>query len=35
MSQTFLIIEARFYTDLADALAQGAIAAIEDAGAQF
>ena len=35
MSQTFLIIEARFYTDLADALAQGAIAAIEDAGAQY
>lgn len=35
MTQTFLIIEARFYTDLADALAEGAIAAIEAAGATY
>ncbi|MBO6756023.1 MAG: 6,7-dimethyl-8-ribityllumazine synthase [Roseibium sp.] len=30
-----LIIEARFYEDIADALAQGAIAAIEAAGGTF
>ncbi|MBO0345990.1 6,7-dimethyl-8-ribityllumazine synthase [Roseibium sp. CAU 1637] len=30
-----LIIEARFYADLADALAEGAIAALEKAGASF
>jgi len=35
MSQTYLIIEARFYTDLLDALAEGAIEAIEAAGAQY
>lgn len=33
MSGHFLIVEARFYTDLGDALADGAIAAIEAAGA--
>ena len=35
MSQTFLIVEARFYTDLADALAEGAIAALAEAGASY
>ncbi len=33
--QKFLIVEARFYTDLADALAMGAIRALEDAGASY
>ena len=32
-SPLYLIVEARFYTDLADALAIGAIAALEAAGA--
>jgi 6,7-dimethyl-8-ribityllumazine synthase len=31
--QRFLIVEARFYQDLADALAEGAIAALDQAGA--
>ena len=31
----FLIVEARFYTDLGDALAEGAIAAIEAAGGTY
>lgn len=31
----FLIVEARFYDDLADALADGAIAALEQAGADY
>ncbi len=35
MSGHFLIVEARFYTDLGDALADGAIAAIEAAGATY
>ena len=35
MSQTFLLIEADFYTDLAAALAEGAMAAISAAGAQY
>jgi 6,7-dimethyl-8-ribityllumazine synthase len=30
-----LIIEARFYEDIADALVSGAVAALEDAGASF
>jgi len=33
MSGHYLIVEARFYTDLADALAEGAISALTDAGA--
>ena len=35
MSGHFLIVEARFYTDLGDALADGAIAAIEAAGGTY
>ena len=35
MSGHFLIVEARFYTDLGDALAEGAIAAIEAAGGTY
>lgn len=35
MAGHFLIVEARFYEDLGDALAQGAIAAIEAAGASY
>lgn len=35
MAKTFLIVEARFYTDLADMLADGAIVALEAAGAQY
>ena len=35
MSQTFLIVEARFYTDLLDSLVEGAIAALEAAGASY
>lgn len=35
MSGHFLIVEARFYTDLGDALAEGAIAAIEAAGCTY
>ena len=35
MSGHFLIVEARFYTYLGDALADGAIAAIEAAGATY
>lgn len=31
----FLIVEASFYTDLADALAAGAIKVLEDAGASY
>ena len=31
----FLIVEARFYTELADALAEGAIRALEAAGADY
>jgi len=31
----FLIVEARFYTDLADALAAGATKALEDAGVAY
>ena len=31
----FLIVEARFYTELADALAAGAIRALEEAGATY
>ena len=31
----FLIVEARFYTELADALAEGAIRALKDAGADY
>ena len=33
MSGHYLIVEARFYTDLADALAEGAISALTEAGA--
>ena len=33
MSGHYLIVEARFYEDLLDSLAEGAIAALEDAGA--
>lgn len=33
MTRTFLIIEARFYEDLADELVRGAIAALDAAGA--
>jgi 6,7-dimethyl-8-ribityllumazine synthase len=32
MSKKILIVEARFYEDMADALAEGAIAALEEAG---
>lgn len=35
MADHFLIVEARFYTDLGDALAEGAIAAIEAAGGTY
>ncbi|MGC6529589.1 MAG: 6,7-dimethyl-8-ribityllumazine synthase [Candidatus Puniceispirillaceae bacterium] len=35
MSGHYLIVEARFYEDLLDSLAEGAIAALEDAGASF
>lgn len=35
MKKTFLIVEARFYPDMSDALAEGAIAAIEKAGANY
>lgn len=35
MAGHFLIVEARFYEELGDALAQGAIAAIEEAGASY
>ncbi|MBE8191529.1 MAG: 6,7-dimethyl-8-ribityllumazine synthase [Alphaproteobacteria bacterium] len=35
MAQKILIVEARFYPAMADALAQGAIAAIEEAGASY
>jgi len=35
MAGHFLIVEARFYTDLGDALAEGAIAAIEAAGGTY
>ena len=35
MSGHFLIVEARFYTDLGDALAEGAISAIEAAGGTY
>ena len=31
----FLIVEARFYEDIADALAEGAISALTSAGAEF
>lgn len=31
----FLIVEARFYNDLADALAEGAMAALKESGADF
>ncbi|NDA08500.1 MAG: 6,7-dimethyl-8-ribityllumazine synthase [Alphaproteobacteria bacterium] len=31
----FLIVEARFYDDIADALAEGAISALKSAGAEF
>ena len=34
MTRTFLIIEARFYEDIADELVRGAIAALEAAGAR-
>ena len=34
-SPKFLIVEARFYTDLADALAEGAIRALTQAGASY
>lgn len=33
MSGHFLIVEARFYTELADALAEGAVTALQTAGA--
>ena len=35
MAGHFLIVEARFYEDLGDALAEGAISAIEEAGGTF
>ena len=35
MAGHFLIVEARFYEDLGDALADGAISAIEEAGGTF
>ena len=35
MSGHFLIVEARFYTELADALADGAVTALQEAGASF
>lgn len=35
MAGHFLIVEARFYEDLGDALADGAISAIEEAGGSF
>ena len=35
MAGHFLIVEARFYEDLGDALADGAIAAIEEAGGTY
>lgn len=35
MSGHFLIVEARFYTELADALADGAVSALQEAGASF
>ena len=34
-SPKFLIVEARFYTELADALAEGAIRALTEAGARY
>ncbi len=34
-SRRFLIVEARFYTELADALAAGAISALEQAGVSY
>jgi len=33
--QRFLIVEARFYDDIADALVEGAIKALADAGAEY
>ena len=35
MSKKILIVEARFYEDMADALAEGAIAALEEAGCSY
>ena len=35
MSKKILIVEARFYDDMADALAEGAIAALEQAGCTY
>ena len=35
MSKKLLIVEARFYDDMADALAEGAIAALEQAGCTY
>ena len=35
MSGHFLIVEARFYEDIGDALANGAVAALEAAGASY
>ena len=35
MSGHFLIVEARFYDDIGDALANGAVAALEAAGASY
>ena len=35
MSGHYLIVEARFYTELADALAEGAISALTEAGATY